>query len=316
MATKAQQEQAAKLAALHLTWRDPKRTHPERVETFTKEWTTKKGEARAKKLDYVGHANLRDILCYADPLWTWQHGGYDANGHRVPLIDRDGQGRARGIWIDLTVYGVTKPGYGTVAADVDAMNAMKELIGDALRNAAQSFGIAVALWARIELAELEAHYGQDAELHGQDAPQDAPAATTAPEDQPPPAAPEKPAQPPQEASGGQCPECHAPAGKGHGTACSRRGGNGQSAVKPALTPESQPDPTPPPAAEGQLEGEELRLEVGRRLNAMRGQTAIAFAEEKRRAAWPDDLTGAADDTLRDILEWLRNSPVERVAGGA
>lgn len=321
MTTKAQLEQAQKLAALHLEWRDPKKTHPDRVETFTKEWQTKKGEDRAKKLDYVGHANLRDILCYADPLWTWHHGGYDANGNRVPLIDRDSQNRARGIWIDLTVHGVTKPGYGTVSADVDVMNAMKELIGDALRNAAQSFGIAVCLWARIELAELEAHYGQDAETYppGNDAPDDVPAPIDRQpqaDDRPDPAAalasaPAAEAEAPQAPASGACPSCYAPPGHSHATKCASRQANGEA---PAPEPEADDREEEVPQ---ELTMEQVKADLAKWVTNLKGDGVQKFITYRRvNNLPPDDLNKATDDQLRRLHAWLSAQPVARAVPAA
>jgi len=98
-------------------------------------------------LDYVGHAALTDRLLDVDPLWSWEPLSFDEKG--LPLIDGDG-----GMWIKLTVCGVTRFGYGD-ASGKSGGNAMKERIGDALRNAAMRFGAALDLW----------HKG---ELHGED----------------------------------------------------------------------------------------------------------------------------------------------------
>ena len=89
-------------------------------------------------LDYVGHAALTDRLLDADPNWTWEPLSFDASG--LPMLDRDG-----GMWIKLTVCGVTRLGYGD-AQGKSGGNAAKERIGDALRNAAMRFGAALDLW--------------------------------------------------------------------------------------------------------------------------------------------------------------------------
>ncbi len=52
--------------------------------------------------------------------------------------------KAGNLWIKLTVCGVTRPGVG------DGKTA-KELIGDAIRNAAMRFGVALDLWAKEDL---------------------------------------------------------------------------------------------------------------------------------------------------------------------
>lgn len=119
----------------------------------------------AAHLDYVGHAAVTDRLLTVDPMWTWEpmHRQIDsaalaaalASGspecvrllieNSPPALDRDGN-----LWIRLTVNGVTRPGVG------DGPN-MKERIGDALRNAAMRFGVALSLWSK---DELESGYGE------------------------------------------------------------------------------------------------------------------------------------------------------------
>lgn len=94
-------------------------------------------------LDYVGHAALTDRLLDADPTWSWEPVGFTPDG--LPALDRNG-----GLWIKLTVCGVTRYGYG--AADgKSGGDAMKEMIGDALRNAAMRFGAALDLWHKGDL---------------------------------------------------------------------------------------------------------------------------------------------------------------------
>jgi hypothetical protein len=94
-------------------------------------------------LDYVGHAALTDRLLDCDPAYKWEPYAEDANG--LPLLDKDG-----GLWIKLTVCGVTRPGYGDAQGKTGG-DAMKERIGDALRNAAMRFGAALDLWHKGDL---------------------------------------------------------------------------------------------------------------------------------------------------------------------
>jgi len=94
-------------------------------------------------LDYVGHAALTDRLLEADPLWNWEPLKISNEG--VPVVDGDG-----GMWIKLTVCGVTRLGYGDSQGKVGG-NATKERIGDALRNAAMRFGAALDLWHKGDL---------------------------------------------------------------------------------------------------------------------------------------------------------------------
>lgn len=89
-------------------------------------------------LDYAGHAVVTDRLLQVDPEWTWEPFALDSNG--VPFIDSVG-----GMWIKLTLLGVTKPGYGDAGGKRGA-DAVKETIGDAIRNAALRFGVGIDLW--------------------------------------------------------------------------------------------------------------------------------------------------------------------------
>ncbi len=97
----------------------------------------------AMHLDYVGHAALTDRLLDVDPAWSWEPLALDPNG--LPAIDSNG-----GMWIRLTVLGVTRLGYGDAQGKTGG-NAMKERIGDALRNAAMRFGAALDLWHKGDL---------------------------------------------------------------------------------------------------------------------------------------------------------------------
>ena len=98
---------------------------------------------RIVHLDYVGHAALTDRLLDVDPEWNWEPMAVGQDGY--PVIDKDG-----GMWIKLTVCGVTRIGYGDAQGKTGG-NAMKERIGDALRNAAMRFGAALDLWHKGEL---------------------------------------------------------------------------------------------------------------------------------------------------------------------
>ena len=109
----------------------------------------------AAHLDYVGHAALTDRLLQADPGWTYEFIATDpATG--APIFDANG-----GMWIRLTVCGVTRLGYGD-AQGKKGGNAVKEVIGDALRNAGMRFGIALDLWHKGDLHDAAAERGDDA----------------------------------------------------------------------------------------------------------------------------------------------------------
>lgn len=96
-------------------------------------------------LDYVGHAALTDRLLDADPHWSWEPVAFRDG---LPAFDQTG-----GLWIKLTVGDVTRLGYGHAAAkpNADPGAREKEVIGDALRNAAMRFGAALDLWHKGDL---------------------------------------------------------------------------------------------------------------------------------------------------------------------
>jgi len=89
-------------------------------------------------LDYVGHAEVTGRLLSVDPEWNWR----PATAEELATLPKP---PATGMWIALTVCGVTRFGYGD-AAGKNGGDAIKELIGDAIRNAAMRFGVALDLW--------------------------------------------------------------------------------------------------------------------------------------------------------------------------
>lgn len=127
-------------------------------------------------LDYVGHAEVTDRLLSADPAWTWEPLSWTEEG--LPRFTKGASGELE-LWIKLTVCGVTRLGVGSVAGN--AFDAEKQLIGDALRNAAMRFGVALDLWAK---EELESQLPDDADAKPQraDAAKKAAPAAPAPQD--------------------------------------------------------------------------------------------------------------------------------------
>ena len=102
--------------------------------------------SRSVHLDYVGHAATTDRLLTVDPDWSWEPLALTEDG--LPALDRSGN-----LWIRLTICGTTRIGVG------DGKSA-KECIGDAIRNAAMRFGVALDLWAKedlVEFAQAAAH---------------------------------------------------------------------------------------------------------------------------------------------------------------
>ncbi|MCR4297235.1 MAG: hypothetical protein NUV75_00570 [Gallionella sp.] len=93
----------------------------------------------AVHLDYVGHAALTDRLLDCDPKWAWE-----------PCVKPGLPDPGNGMWIELTVCDVTRIGYGS-ADGKSGGDAIKEIIGDGLRNAAMRFGAALDLWHKGDL---------------------------------------------------------------------------------------------------------------------------------------------------------------------
>lgn len=106
-------------------------------------------------LEYVGHAALTDRLLEVDPEWNWEPVAWDLAGQ--PMLDEHG-----GMWIRLTVCGVTRLGYGD-GGKMRGGNAWKERIGDALRNAGMRFGLALDLWHKGDLHETQEARGSNGE---------------------------------------------------------------------------------------------------------------------------------------------------------
>lgn len=105
----------------------------------------------AVHLDYVGHAALTNRFLDVDPEWSWEPLALGPDG--LPALDKLG-----GMWIKLTILGVTRLGYGDAQGKTGA-NAIKETIGDALRNAGMRFGAALDLWHKGDLHEASEERG-------------------------------------------------------------------------------------------------------------------------------------------------------------
>jgi hypothetical protein len=99
------------------------------------------------QLDYVSHAWVTDRLLQVDPTWNWEPVGFDESG--LPKFDENG-----GLWIKLTVCGVTRYGYGEPQGR-DKFDMKKGAIGNAIRVAALRFGVALDLWAKEAPAETK-----------------------------------------------------------------------------------------------------------------------------------------------------------------
>jgi hypothetical protein len=115
-------------------------------------------------LAYVGHAEATNRLLNVDPFWGYEPLSLDERG----LPQADGY---KGLWIRLTVCGMTRLGYGH-AGDKTGGDAVKETIGDAIRNAGMRFGMALDLWTTSDLEIIESG-GASMEQGGQELAPDA-----------------------------------------------------------------------------------------------------------------------------------------------
>lgn len=118
-------------------------------------------------LDYVGHAAVTKRLLDVDSEWTWEPVAVDANG--APALANGG------LWIRLTIGGTSRLGWGD-GPDI------KQMISDAIRNAAMRFGVALDLWSKEDLRADE-HSDEDATNDDPEPPDDSA--------RPAPAAPER-----------------------------------------------------------------------------------------------------------------------------
>jgi len=99
------------------------------------------------QLDYVSHAWVTDRLLQVDPMWTWKPLAFTEAG--LPAFDSNG-----GLWIELTICGVSRYGYGEPQGR-DKFDMTKGAIGNAIRNAAMRFGVALDLWAKEAPADVK-----------------------------------------------------------------------------------------------------------------------------------------------------------------
>jgi hypothetical protein len=120
-------------------------------------------ELPAIHLAYVGHAGITTRLneVVTPEGWSWEpryrhidpalfKAAIESGDREIvrmlldnaPPLYTDG-----GLWINLTILGVTFPGFGD-AQGKTGPNAVKEIIGDAIRNGGVRFGIGTYLWGK------------------------------------------------------------------------------------------------------------------------------------------------------------------------
>lgn len=105
-------------------------------------------------LDFVGHAAITDRLLDVDPNWYWEPMAINADTG-LPQFDQFG-----GLWIRLFVAGHSRLGYGDSQGKQNGPTAVKEVIGDALRNAGMRFGMALELWHKGDLHDSHVEQGR------------------------------------------------------------------------------------------------------------------------------------------------------------
>ena len=132
---------------------------PARWSRPPKEMVSKLDRGKGVKLDYVGHADTTLMLIDVDPCFT-----YDYHRDELGRMDIYEQGPNWVLEGTLTLFGVTRPCVGT--CEKRKVEVHKELLGDMLRNGAMRFGVATALWSKVDDA-ADAHYrGQQTEEQG------------------------------------------------------------------------------------------------------------------------------------------------------
>ena len=113
-------------------------------------------------IDYVGHADITDRFLNVDPEWNWEPVARDVDPEMLraaiatgnadivrmvldaapPKLDSNG-----GMWMRLTIAGVTRLGYGDGGGKRGA-DAVKVAIGDGLRNGGMRFGAGLDMWRK------------------------------------------------------------------------------------------------------------------------------------------------------------------------
>lgn len=101
-------------------------------------------------VDFVGHAVVTARILDVDPFWNWEPLQWDVDG--FPKFDQRG-----GLWIRMTILGVTRLGYGDGGA-MTGPDAVKAAISDAIKNAAMRYGVGLELWSKQDLPDASPEY--------------------------------------------------------------------------------------------------------------------------------------------------------------
>lgn len=114
--------------------------------------------ANAVHLDYLGHAVITDRLNTVLGVDNWNIEPAVRDEFGAPVYDRSG-----GMWFKITILGKTMWCYGD-AQGKEGPNAVKEIIGDAIRNGAMRFGVGLYLWTKNKVLESDLESPQLAEV--------------------------------------------------------------------------------------------------------------------------------------------------------
>ncbi len=124
-------------------------------------------------LPFVGHTAITAILNEQDPEWKWEPMARDQNG--MPMLDANG-----GLWGYMTVHGKTLPEYGAAYSAIEPgdktskgreytkqnvvdahQNDVMSAIANFLCRGAMRFGIAIDMWAKVDLSLAKEPEGQE-----------------------------------------------------------------------------------------------------------------------------------------------------------
>lgn len=122
------------------------------ISKLPRKYKDRQGVWHTMELEYVGHADLTERFLEVDPLWSWRPMAVEADG--TPKVVKSVTGDPVGLWIILKICDREMIGYGS--CESGKQDAIKELIGDALRNAGMRMGAALDLWKKTGPAQAKA----------------------------------------------------------------------------------------------------------------------------------------------------------------
>lgn len=129
----------------------------EQLMSFTRTWTDKRtGEIRQHEVPAVNIGTVIARISSVDPHWSWRPFALDENGLPAYTCDKDGE--PVGLWILLTIGGISMPGYGSYPrrnASIRDPGFTATLVSQAIKHAARFFGVGLELRAKGAYLEEE-----------------------------------------------------------------------------------------------------------------------------------------------------------------